>query len=397
MKKRILIISASIAILPILGGISFYQYSQKPKINKASLIIGTLGEIKYQEPLVKYLQQEIRPNNFIDFLLKKPIDIKISGNKDLSYKEAKNLLIKKEWDIAFTLSPMLSVVAKDNQYSFAARLFPNNPPFYQSGIYVRADSSFQSLRDLTPKTTIALGAFNSASSFYMPVYDLYGKILTIDMGSNNLGHRGAVIMKMVKDGQVDVGAGAIGDTVNPKDPEIRIIHQSKNIPSSGVYISPDLSIVDRETLKKLLLNAPKEVQKKSNYGVSEEPDYNTFLQIVRRTEQILSCSDFRKNPVPLFCSTIDAPVKQVSSNNVTGVINGWTLPNEKVIWFTLVSSNKKIYRLEIQQTIINQIPGINSAVEINNRKVQINAEPKKRSDGSLLLSITKPEQLIILD
>ena len=127
------------------------------------------------------------------------MQIVIEGDEDLPYQEAKNKLATKQWDIAFTLSPMISVAAQDNGYHWAARMFANYPPYYQSALFVKANSPIRSLADLSPSTKIALGDFNSASSFYMPSYDLYGKTLLVDMG-----YRGDDIREMVSSGQADV-------------------------------------------------------------------------------------------------------------------------------------------------------------------------------------------------
>ncbi len=67
-------------------------------------------------------------------------------------------------------------------------MFANKPPFYQSVFFVKKGSPIRSLKDLKPTTVIALGDFNSASSFYMPSYTLYGKRLIVD-----LGHRAAIL------------------------------------------------------------------------------------------------------------------------------------------------------------------------------------------------------------
>ncbi|MBD2730261.1 PhnD/SsuA/transferrin family substrate-binding protein [Nostoc sp. FACHB-892] len=391
-KWRFLILGIAVAGFV---SIPFANYWQSPKINEKSLVIGTLGSPKYQQSLVKYLRDELSPNNFIDFILRKSIDVRVDGNENLSYQDAKNALIQKKWDIAFTLSPMLSVVAKDNKYQFAARMFPDRPSFYQSGIYVRSNSSIYSLKDLKPTTVIALGAFNSASSFYMPVYDLFGKTLKI-----NMGHRGTAIREMLKSGNVDVGAGAIGDTVDPNDQDFRIIHQSRNIPSAGVYLSPNLTEQDRNTIKKLLLNAPKAIKKQANYDADKEPDYSAFLGIVRRTEQVLSCSNFQKNPVSLFCQSPQSNVlsENTTTNGVIGTVNGWKAISEKVIWLNLVSaSDKRIYNVEISREIINQIPGITNIVEINNRKIQVNSQAKELTDASWIIRITQANQLVLLN
>lgn len=172
-KNRQVLVIASIVSLVVLGmGMRSLPYLWKPKVQAKALTIGTLSDPKYNGDLADYLRKELIPSNFIEFFLGKKVDLAIDGDQNLAYQEAKNRIAKKQWDIAFTLSPIVSVAAKDNGYRFAALMFPENPPYYQSALYVRADSPIQSLNDITPSTVIALGGFNSASSFYMPVYDL---------------------------------------------------------------------------------------------------------------------------------------------------------------------------------------------------------------------------------
>jgi len=338
-----------------------------------SITIGILGNADYYSELVIYLQKT----------LGKQVKIKLDGSSDLTYQEAKNRLAKKRWDIAFTLSPMISVAAKDNGYSWVARMFPNNPPFYQSALFVKADSPIQSLEDIKPTTVIALGDFNSASSFYMPSYDLFGKSLAVDMG-----HRGQNIREMVRTGKADIGAAAYGDTVT-NDPNFRIIHISRNIPSSGVYLSPNLSQGDRQILTKVLLNAPQEVRKEANYGQSEEVDFSEFLGIVRRVEDVLACANFSQNPVNFYCA---------QEQGIVGQVNGLTRINEQTTRLTVKGKDGKNYQVLVSPKTLNQIPGAGSAIALQNKTIQLlETTPQKLADGKLQIIISQPEQMKVLD
>ena len=56
----------------------------------------------------------------------------------------------------------------------------------------------------------------------MPIYDLYGKSVSV-----NTGNRGSKIVEMVKTRKADIGAAAIsnfGDASRSNDPELRYIH-----------------------------------------------------------------------------------------------------------------------------------------------------------------------------
>ncbi|WP_158260464.1 PhnD/SsuA/transferrin family substrate-binding protein [Chlorogloea sp. CCALA 695] len=174
-----------------------------------------MGSPEYQADLAEHLKEQLVPDSFWQFLQGNKIKIVIDGDKTLPYQEAERHIASKERDIAFTLSPVISVTVKDNGYTFAARI-PSSKT-YQSALFVKADSAIKSIDDIKPTTTIALGATNSASSFYMPSYDLYGKRATL-----YIGHRGSEILKLVKTGKADVGSAALGDTIKATDANIRI-------------------------------------------------------------------------------------------------------------------------------------------------------------------------------
>jgi len=393
-KNRQVLVIASVLSLVVLGiAMRSLPYLWKPKVQATALTIGTLGDPKYSTDLADYFRKELIPSNFIEFFLGKKVNLAIDGDRNLPYQEAKNRIAKKQWDIAFTLSPIISVAAKDNGYTFAALMFPDKP-YYQSALYVSADSPIQSLNDITSSTVIALGGFNSASSFYMPVYELYGKTLTVDMG-----HRGQDIREMVRTRKADLGAGALGDTVN-NDPDIRIIHLSRDIPGSGVYLSPELSESDKKTIQKVLLNAPKDIQKQANYGAGSEPDYTAFMEIIRRTEELLGCSDFRKNPVNLFCANNagTVPTRVINTEAaIVGRVNGWKRPNVDTVWLTLIGQDNRVYRVVVSPQILNQVSGAANVLELQNKEIKVmGVIPNNLGDGMLELNITDSRELEVL-
>ncbi|HLP87683.1 MAG TPA: PhnD/SsuA/transferrin family substrate-binding protein [Nostocaceae cyanobacterium] len=354
---------------------------EENKLESTTLTIGILSPPKYYQELADHFKRQFGNQ----------VQIVIDGNESISYEEARKRIINKEWDIAFTLSPMLSVAAKNNGYHFAARMFAYNPPYYQAALFVKSDSDIQSINDLKPTTTIALGDFNSASSFYMPAYDLFGKTLRV-----NMGNRGTKIRELVKSGQVDVGAAAHETVKN--DSDFRVIHVSRQIPGSNVYLSSNLSELDRKAIKQALINAPDNVKKQANYGEGEEADYSYFIQISQRAEEVLRCANFQSNPVNFFCS--DSLVIQQSANtpSITGRINGWTRKNNEVESFSLSGKDNKVYRIIIPRKILNQIPDASNPIALQNKEVKIiNVSPQKAQAGVLELRITQPNQLTVLD
>lgn len=213
---------------------------------------------------------------------------------NMSYQKMQSKIAKKELDIVFTHSPMNAWIAKKNGYIWLGSQNPSPSAYYHSVLFVRADSSIQSIADIKATTRVAFGHVGSASSFYVPVYDLYGKSLSVTL-VNFYGE----IYKLVGTGNADVGAAIESDI--EKRPEFRIIHRSRPIPVAGVFVSPKLSESDRNQIKQIFRQAPRDTMEKVNYQNIAEPNYDYLRQIAEKTEEIIKCADFNKNPVQFFC------------------------------------------------------------------------------------------------
>jgi serine/threonine-protein kinase len=378
-------------------GWKYFQFSSGLRVKTTHLTIGILTDTKDYKPLEEYLESILIPEDFTKFLKGDKIKVIIDGDRKIKYQEARSRIVNKEWDIAFTLSPMNSVAAKDNGYLYIARMFPSQPSFYQSALFVsNKNSNIKSLEDIKPTTTIALGEITSASSFFMPAYDLYGKTLTIKKGN-----RGSDIIKMVKNGEAEIGAGAFGDTIKNDTAEIRIISISRNIPGASVYLSPRLLEQDRNSISKALTEAPQDIQKKANYVIEEEPDYSSFLGIARRVEEILQCSDFDKNPVNFFCpepSISNTNTKTVLSKiTFIGKVNGYQNSSRDFIWLNVETPEGKIYRVVITPTLLNQIPNAGSPLNIKNKKIELNNVIPQQIEGNILeIIVNDASQLKVL-
>jgi ABC-type phosphate/phosphonate transport system substrate-binding protein len=350
-----------------------------PTIQASSLTIGILWKPSEYQKLTTYLRSHSQIGN--------KVQIVIDGDESLSYEEARTRMINKEWDIAFTLSPILSIAAKNNDYHYAATMFPNYPPYYQATLFTKSNSSIKSLSNLKPTNTIAMGDFNSASSFYVAAYDLFGKTLRVDMG-----HKSSKIKELVKTGKADVGAAAYEAVKDDKD--LKIIHLSRKIPGAGVYLSPKLSGSDREIIKKVLLDAPPEIKKQANYGSAKEPDYSQLIKISYKAEDVLRCANFQKNPVNFYCPPSTSPPGDTSE--ILGEINGWTKVNDETESFKLSGKDNKAYEIIIPRKILDQVPGASNAISLQGKQVKIiNVIPQKQG-GIFKLRIAQPNQLIVL-
>jgi serine/threonine protein kinase len=278
----------------LLMGLNSWRYAFKPRISDSTIVVGILSDSANYQELSNYLSQEFVPANYWDYLKGKQIKVVVEGSKKLSYSEVKKRLIEKKWDIAFAKSPMISRFAQKQGYSYLAGMFPDST-IYNSGMFVKKNSPIRSIDDIKPSTVVALGDFNSASSFYMPAYDLYGKTFSRKLA------RSESPMDMVGKGKADVGAATI-DGIQANKSKFRIIHQSRDIPGSGVYLSPYFSS-QHEKIKQVLLDAPANIRDSSaaNYDDVPEPNYTEFDKIAARVDKIVECVDFTRNPINLFC------------------------------------------------------------------------------------------------
>jgi ABC-type phosphate/phosphonate transport system substrate-binding protein len=359
--------------------IPIFRFFFPPTIQASSLTIGVLWKPSEYQKLTTYLRSHSQIGN--------KVQIVIDGDESLSYEEARTRMINKEWDIAFTLSPILSIAAKNNDYHYAATMFPNYPPYYQATLFTKSNSSIKSVSNLKPTNTIAMGDFNSASSFYVAAYDLFGKTLRVDMG-----HKSSKIKELVKTGKADIGAAAYEAVKDDKD--LKIIHLSRKIPGAGVYLSPKLSGSDREIIKKVLLDAPPEIKKQANYGSAKEPDYSQLIKISYKAEDVLRCANFQKNPVNFYCPSSTSPTGDISE--ILGQINGWTKVNDETESFKLSGKDNKAYEIIIPRKILDQVPGASNAISLQGKQVKIiNVIPQKQG-GIFKLRIAQPNQLIVL-
>ena len=306
----------------------------------------------------------------------------IEGNSSIAYIEAQNRIAKQEWDIVFALSPMNGMRAKDNGYIWAAKMFPNFPSVYQAALFVRANSPIQSVNDIVSSTVIALGDFNSVSSFYMPAYDLYGKSVSVTVG-----HRGSKIKELVASKQADVGTAVYSSIKD--DPRFRVIHVSREIPGAGVYLSPKLSPADRGQISRLLMNAPEAIKKQANYGRGDEPDYEVFRTVSIRADEVMACADFKRNPVQFFCNE--------PHQGIVGKVSGFTNETGGIIRFRLEQEHGKICNVMVPLQTLSGVPDGTSPGVLNGKRINIvSVQPQESNAGTCELKITNPNQLVVL-
>ena len=289
------------------------------------LVIGAIATRSLTKESYKKLEQYLQTElgNDVRYDIE---EISIRGGQK-AINEVKQKLANKEWDIAFTFLPTLSIVAQDNGYTYAARVNPERKPS-DAVFFVRVDSQIQKFDDIVenPHLKIALGNFDSPHAFYVPLFHLYGTALQASYDNSP-----SEIADKVKSGRADVGVGredsifrrnsaapearrdrseassvertstsdtdvSVSSSPGDRKPIFRIIkprNEDIPVPPAGVYISPNLSQGERELVTRTLLKAPADIQKEARYGQGEEPDYTSFRRVANRVNEILKCADYR--------------------------------------------------------------------------------------------------------
>ncbi|MGL6136060.1 MAG: protein kinase domain-containing protein, partial [Planktothrix sp.] len=208
--------------------------------------------------------------------------------------------------------------------------------------------------------------------------------------------RGERIQELVKTGEADVGAASYEAVKN--DPNFRVIQISRNIPGSGVYLSPNLSDNDQKAITQALVNAPANIQNQANYGEDKEPDFSYFIQISKRAEEVLKCANFKQNPVNFFCSPENSNIPDSltpESNQIIGIVNGLSIVENQITRLTLQAKDQKIYYVFLNPKILNQIPNAGSGLNLQNKTLVITGvipDPKSNQ-----IVINDPNQIQVLN
>jgi ABC-type phosphate/phosphonate transport system substrate-binding protein len=377
---------AIILALSFIPTVTLLKYMMAPRVQLDTLTIGILSDPQDKDALKNYLEDSLKSNNIANFFKEDAIEIVIQGGSKTSYQETKEKIRSQEWDIIFALSPVLSLYAKENGYTWVATMFPGSDT-YRAGLFVRKDSSIQSVDDINSNTSIALGSIaDSASSFFIPVYDLFGKRLRVFPGN-----RGAEIIRMVETGQVDIGAAAISDNRIRENQNLRIILASREIPGSGVYISPSLSESDQRIIKREMLLAPVEIQKDFNYAAGNEHDYTEFKKIMSRVEEILICSDFNVEVVTLYCPD---RIQLIQSR-----VSSWRADSDGYWFSTNDSSDGRIsHSIFMEDRILQEVLNEGNPDSLLGKEIQVKAPVLRENEGSRsVIRISQSSQVSILD
>jgi hypothetical protein len=371
----------------IVGGLlltTLFRYLAKPPLETEDIVIGAVNSAQEYQGLQQYLDQQIISSNVLKWLGGKDVAITLQASPSHlpnPYPEAIAKIRHYEWDVVFSYSPVIAIEAEDQGYQFIAQMFPGTTG-YQSTFFVRENSDI-TFNQLSTQYTIALGDFFSASKFYMPVYDLYGASLQVMANLNSTD-----IYRVVQEGKADIGVGV----ANEQLPEgLKVIKTTRDLPSSGVYLSPQLSPQDARRLTQLILNAPATVKQSANYDRGSPPNYEYFRGIVSRVREVSACSNFAKSPVPFTCG-----------NQVTTTIEG-TISNVEISgefqYLSVEQPSGETCKVAIKTPILKMVLRYHSVFELKGQtfRFYVGFPQGQSCSAQFPKEIYQPNQIEILE
>jgi phosphonate transport system substrate-binding protein len=222
------------------------------------------------------------------------------------YQEAKKRICSGEWQLTFALSPLVTAQALDCGQKPLYQLLGSRS--YQAAYFVRGNGTLTNikgskqeiLRQLEGKT-LALNQVGSASGFYVPLYELYGrKFKKIAL----LGNYDTIKAK-VQSGEFDVGVAPLttitGDVDFPQN-TFRVLTTSFDIPEGALLMDSKLDPVLSEKLIEILkskdvyskVKAPDQKNRVlTNYLLYDPsaplPSYELFKPIKSKIDAIGDC------------------------------------------------------------------------------------------------------------
>lgn len=272
--------------LLFLGGCAFAQQTRTDPLTKLAI-----GVVAYGEGALSIDQYQ----RFVEYLEKR---LKTIVELEPVYNEVKAMdqIQRQNWSLVFAPPGLAAIaVAKANYLP----IFPlQGITNLFSVLVVRQDSPIQKLGDLNGKS-LALGQPGSATGYYVPLYDLYGTLLS----EVRVAPTPQAILEWVANRDVAVGALAKNelDQYRSKvtDTEFRILHTSRRIPSGSVLVSPTVERNQQRDIEQAMNEATPAIAQQAGYIPNvPPPDYKTLITFIDKVKPIEA--HIHEKPAPLY-------------------------------------------------------------------------------------------------
>lgn len=369
----------------LVGGVRIFNYFRAPRVDATRIVVGMpVWDIERLRTLEQSLERQLKPSNFWSYLRGQTVDIELQTSRN--YPIATSRLRSREWDVVFSLSPVVAVQALDLGYQPLGVMFPDSPG-YQAVLYSRIDSPIQSVDDISPKTVVAFGDLFSASKFYVPWSMLKGRSVTLLAGLGD-----PEIKNLVKTGAADVGTAADNpETFGLEAQGFRILERSELIPSSIVALSPNLSDNDRTVLKQAMLDLPKSTRSRdqANFAAGDPPDYRSLRRMINQVRASSACLVLKENQPTSFACPADR----------LKLTQGWidqAQPRGQSVLLTVGAVDGRPLSISVERSLLNELLDFREASELLNRRVNLALLQGSDSQQGVY-AVQNPNQIEFLD
>jgi hypothetical protein len=322
-----------------------------------------------REKFRAYLESELQ---------KKYPAIKVQLDDSLNFTQidwiavADKKLADKEWDIAFTVSPLVATTAKEQGYEFAYAANIRGQSLFTSAIFTRKDSKITSLGKITGNKLVALGNQNDLVGFYLPIYDLYGTKPKIVPNLASAKIRSMVLCK-----QADVGVSQVRSIKD--NPKLTIL-STNSVKAGGIYFSPNLTSAAKKVLKTTFTAASEDLKSNAGFREDTEPtiaEYERFKQVRLRAQEILKTGAFVRH--------------NGTSEEIVGRIENIRHVSDREYSVGIRTQNDLQYRAIVPDNILKSLSS-NPLVDLPQKNVKIVGV---KADNNQVLTIGKKGQLIV--
>ncbi|NJN23787.1 MAG: phosphate/phosphite/phosphonate ABC transporter substrate-binding protein [Acaryochloridaceae cyanobacterium RL_2_7] len=252
------------------------------------IIVGVLSYGESASTLEKY-------QGFRDYLAKEFNSV-VLLEPSFNEVQAVQQIIQKSWDVVISPPGLAAIAISQSQYS--AVLPRIGADKTRSILVVKDNSDINDIKELNNQS-VALGHEGSATSYYFPIYNLYG----LTLSEIKFAPTPKTVLEWVDTGEVTAGALSQEEFENLKgnfESGFKILFRDTHpVPAGAILVSPDRDEAFKADLIKALEKAPLDILETVGFVPNAQPpDYSYLIQVVKRVRPI--AKRVKEKPAPIY-------------------------------------------------------------------------------------------------
>lgn len=241
------------------------------------LVIGLISYGESNQSLDRYddLQE------YLSIELKSIVELEPAYNEIQALEQIR----RQNWDLVFASSGVAAIAIDRHQYQPIIPL--EGVEQVRSAIVVNRNSNVNKLADLNGKI-IALGQEGSATSYYLPIYNLYG----LTLQKVRFSPTPQTSLQWLEAGEIQAAALSLQEfnqyRQSFKPNQFRIMDlDSHTIPTGAVLVSDKLNPKELVAIHQALTQAPSHIAASARFLPTEKiPRYEYLIEVINRVKPI---------------------------------------------------------------------------------------------------------------